>query len=71
MKLSAHEIVNFYMRWRKGAFPHQRLGQAFVNEFLKEADPMDTGRLFYKSNNTDSLRYIWENHFEGEKDELR
>lgn len=68
MKLPAHEIVSFYMRWRKGAFPHQRVGQAFVNEFLRDGQPH--AELFYEPSDAESLRFIWENHFEGVKDGL-
>ena len=51
MKIYLNKVSNFMVQYHKGAFPSQRLGQAFVNEFLEPIRGEETQELFYSDDN--------------------
>lgn len=56
--LDYQETTGFLEDFDVGKFPHQRMGQAFVNRFLRGSDAI-TKSLFYIEDEKAARRMIW------------
>ena len=53
-KINSRQLYDFMVRY-KSMYPHERLGQAFVNEFLIDRQDPD---LFYEEDRTKAEKII-------------
>ena len=63
-KLSYTEIKSFETLYFNGDFYHQRLGQAFYNEFIGEVAD-EVANLFYMGDDKEAQKVIWEKYWNG------
>lgn len=59
-KITRHEFFEFYNDFHTGAYPSQRLGQAFVNKFTRESEPCPD--IFYEANEKEAIQLIKERY---------
>jgi len=66
-KITGAEYVAFQIAfWKDHAFPHQRMGQAFCNQFMDTIGRGDhTQELFYTSSTSRAEDLIFEHFIEG------
>ena len=60
MKVYLNKVTKFVNDYHRGRYPGQRLGQAFVNEFLTDIRGEETQELFY-TNDKKATSIIFEN----------
>lgn len=66
-KLSPVEIRNFARRFYRNEFPHQRFGQAFLNEFYPN---LACPELFYEEDGGKAQEYIFNNFINWEESSI-
>ena len=69
------QAMTFFRKFNQGEFPHQRLGQAFLNHFKLRQDcqdkhvgisgPVGDPCLFYLCNDGKAAKRIWEEWVNG------
>ena len=72
MKVTNAQAMTFFRKFNQGEFPHQRLGQAFINHFglstacaEKHASQPNTPCLFHICEAGRAAKVIWEEWVEG------
>ena len=68
-KVQERDVVRFFQRFNQGGFPHQRLGQAFLNHFdLRDKCHDNDSKvcLFNECSTGLAAKEIWENWVQSE-----
>jgi len=67
--MKGSEVQSFLQAYNRGDYPHQRLGQAFVNKFGHDHcdhgseypdEDSNSACLFYQQNSARAVKAIWE-----------
>lgn len=62
-RISLHEWLEFEKAYNRGEHPHQRLGQAFVNNYYP-ASGESTAKLFYAEGYKEAYQIVFKDHID-------
>lgn len=61
MKIQLSELMDFLIRYNQNRYPHERLGQAFINHMISG---VQDSNLFYEENRKIAISKIMDKYIE-------